>query len=565
MTNKENFEEYSAFLGFVRRRRRPNGTWYVKIIWGRVMAAALALAFLGWMALSTFLYIFWKYVNKYDEMTFWQAMIYPFSQAEQREKIGNFHIKKSRELLEAKKFREAIQTLTVGVARSPKNIEGRRMLAEFYLVFFKRPDHAINMLEGGLIFAKDDPQYIRLYLRLLLEQNDDKRIVAVGEKLLNDADIKNMQAKSYIAITLATVYAMHGNYKMSREYIEKYGLAETLPGVMRLAKNEWEMGDRNAAIDLILKNLNKMEKKEFLYGMLVNFYMEMGNIDEARRYSVLRSIENPFSIEQKIEFLRLLKKSGDDKRVMQEIDTLFNQYKDDNRSLLNLANFATDVCDVEFMRRIYNSALNSGFPMAPYCLLWLESMIANKNYKDATKFSEDIMREKPVWIKQYEDIFSCLRAIAYYGSSNIGMSEALIDEVLKRGKVSPRVLFSTARRFEDLGALNFSMRLLSDAVERFPRHQLALTNLIRLEIESGNAVNLDKHINTLLQMRRPSRSLVEYARDNLISDKFIFAKNRKKTIDEINSMMVNKSLDQNPDSDKDYGCISDPILEGSGI
>ena len=42
------------------------------------------------------------------------------------------------------------------------------------------------------------------------------------------------------------------------------------------------------------------------------------------------------------------------------------------------------------------------------------------------------------------------------------------------------------------------------------------------------------------------------------------AKNRKKTIDEITSMMSNKSLDQNPNNDKGSDRITDPI-DASGI
>ncbi len=564
MASKEKSDGYSAFFGFVRRVRTPNGTWYVRIVWARVLIALLLLAVLGWLALSTFIYVMFKYVNEYEDMKFYEAVIYPFNQAAHREKIGNYQVEKAKRLFEARKFRDAYYTLSYGVGRAPKNVEGRRLLAEFYLIFHRRPDLAIKKLEEGLIFAKEDQQYIRLYLRLLLDQSEDKRIVAVGERLLKSGNIQNVQVKAYIAMTLATVYAMHGNYTASEAYIKQFGLDKTLPGVMRLAKNEWEQGNRDGAINFILTNLNVSEKKELLYGMLVDFYSEMGDFDSARRYSVLRSAENPFSLDQRIEYLRLLKKSGNENRVKQETETLFNQYKAENKNLLLLANFATDTSDIELMKRIYDTAVKSNFPIAPYCLLWLESMIAAKDYSAATKFSEEIMREKPVWIRQHEDVLSCLRAIAYYGNGNMGMSEAIINEVIKRGKASPRVLFSTARRFEDLGAIQTAIRLLSDAVERFPKHQLALTNLIRLEIKSGNSVNLDKHISTLLQMRRPSRSLVEYARDNLVSDRFIFAKNRKKTIDEITSMMSNKSLDQNPNNDKGSDRITDPI-DASGI
>lgn len=64
-------------------------------------------------------------------------------------------------------------------------------------------------------------------MRLLLDRMEDAKITAVGEKLLTGGkgvEVENPQVRAYIAMSLSSVYAMHGNYKKSEEYLKKYGL-----------------------------------------------------------------------------------------------------------------------------------------------------------------------------------------------------------------------------------------------------------------------------------------------------------------------------------------------------
>lgn len=121
------------------------------------------------------------------------------------------------------------------------------------------------------------------------------------------------------------------------------------------------------------------------------------------------------------------------------------------------------------------------------------------------------------------------------------MSEIIMKDVLNRGTATPRVLVATARRMDKLGAMAFAQKLLETAVEKYPKHQLALTRLIQFEINQGNSTNLDKHIVRLLAMRRPPRELVLEARKNLSSDKFIFTKNRDKIMREIDTLVNSKN------------------------
>lgn len=533
-----NSNSYPIFLGMLRRTLAPNGTWSVKIVWSRVMIMLVALMCAGWFALTFFIYAFFKYVREYEEMKFSDAIVFPFKRKEIRTAMGDYNIAKAEECIKERKWREAYMNLAFGVGRSPANVKGVLMLSEFYLSgFFKRPDLALNTMENSLLYAKDDTQFIRLYMRTLIDQTEDKRLITVAEKLLANGDLKNNEVIAYLAMSVSSVYAMHGNFEKSKEYLVKYKLDKTLPGILRLSKNEWEQGNRDGAIKIIADNFDLASSKEPLYALLVNYYTVMGDFEKARQYSMLRSIENPFSIEQRLEYINLQGKSGDKQGVSDAIEAIFKQYSNENSAMLLLGNYAADNGDMKLVRRVYDIAIQNNFPIGAYCLLLLETMITTGDYQGAVKFSEEIYKSKPIWIKRYEDVLGCLRAISYYATGNVNMADILIADVLNRNTATPRILVATARRLDGLGARSFAQKLLENAVERFPRHQLALTRLVQLDIRQGNSTNLDKHIVRLLGMRRPPRELVVDARKSLGSDRFIFTNNREKIMKEIDTLI----------------------------
>jgi len=538
--DKNNKSSVSVFFGLARRECNEHGNWSFRIVWINVLLWLVSLAVIAYLTLSVVIFCFFKYFRDYADISFVDAMKVPFARAEHREKMGEYNIKCAKEFLKEGKVREAYASLVAGCARSPKNLEGVKMLSEFYLVLFKRPDRAIETLERSLTYAVNDVHYIRLYMKVLMDQTEDARLISVGEKLLKLPTLTNNDVKMYLAMALSTVYAYHGNYEKSKEFIIKFKLEKTLPGILRLSKNQWELGNRNEAIQILADNINFPQNKEAIYALLVNYYIAMKDFETARKYSMLRSLENPFSMEQRMEYLTLLKRSGDIEGVKRDMEIFFNNYQDDNRSMLYLANFAADIGDLKFMRRIYDLALRKDFTIAPYCLLLLETTIIQGDYKAAVAFVEDIMKTKPKWKDRHEDVILCLRAVAYYAVGNSNMADILVNDILKRNTISAKVMIATARMFDKLNAHQISLQILDRACSLYPKHQLALTRLIQAELNVGISTNLHTNVSKLLKMRRPPRELIAEARVNICSDKFVFASERANIIKEIDYLMNNK-------------------------
>lgn len=543
---KRNSAESQPLLFGLLSRVKKNNKWSFKVNWGRIAIVVIILSLLAWAAASATIYFVFKYSKGFDDITVYDAIVAPFDMKSHREKVGNYNIKKALDILKSgnmSEFNEAFMNLNMGINRAPKNIEGRLNLARIY-VAMNRPDIAIEKLEQGIIYSKDNIDFIRLYMRLLLDRMEDSKIIAVGEKLLTggkSVGVENPQVKAYIAMTLSSVYAMHGNYKKSEEYLKNYGLEKSLPGILRLSKNQWEMGNRDEAIKIIKDNFQYPSNKNPMYALLVNYYTAMGDIETARRYSVLRQAEDPFSVTQKLELIRLLEKSGDTQNLGKMLDEYFEINKANNVAMIHLANYAADKGDIKMMRKIYDNAIRQTFAPGRYCLLLLETMITNGDYAGAVKFSEEILKGKPSWTKRYEDVLSAIRSIAYYATGNTNMSDILIADVLKRSRISPKTLVATARRFDKLNAPLVANSILEHAVNKFPRYQMALIRLVQNEIKIGDSTNIGKHVLRLLQMRRPPRELITDVYNNLSSDRFIFVRDRKKILDEIESLKANNS------------------------
>ncbi len=508
-----------------------------QVSWGRTLLLSAAALASFWAAVSLAIFVLFKYVKDYDEMTFFQALTVPFDRAGHRHRVGEYNFRTAKKNMKDGKWRDAYMNLLSAVGRDPKNLEARMLLAEFHRYLGNKPDLAISALEGALAYAVDNPEYMRMYVKLLVDQSEDSKVVSVCEKLLNSGRVKNRDIAAYLAMSLSTVYAFHGDYAKSKQWLEKYNLGKTLPGILRLSRNEWEQGNRDGAVKILADNFGLVKDREPVYSLLVDYYCAMNDFEKARRYAMLRNVENPFSLEQKTEYLRLLKKTGDENGARRDFDQLVKRHQNDNRSLLILANYAADTADADAMRRVYDIAVKRNYNPGPYCLLRLETEVNAGNYKSATEFADEFIKRKPVWLERYKDVVSCLRAIAYYATGNANMADILLNEVLERGTVSPNVQIATAKRLGNMGANMTALKLLENATNRFPNHQLALVRLIQTEIELGNSTNLNKHISTLLRMRLPPRELATDVRKRLASDRFIFAANRTELINEIDSLV----------------------------
>src|SRR5690606_1727789 len=95
--------------------------------------------------------------------------------AEFQAEFGDWQVERGLEAMQSGDIRAAMLYLRTGLARSPTNKEARLVLAEFDR-FNGRPDLALGLIRDGLQHHGDDMEYLKLYLRILLNEREDNEL-----------------------------------------------------------------------------------------------------------------------------------------------------------------------------------------------------------------------------------------------------------------------------------------------------------------------------------------------------------------------------------------------------
>ena len=156
----------------------------------------------------------------------------PFRIEEHRKEMGDYHIKQGLEEVKEGNYREALRLLRLGVTRSPSNLEGRRVLAEFYELAIKRPDIAADLMVKGLaVGGIEDLDYLKQTLRVLLRNQMDEQIQELSNKYLPaEPDLTDINRT--LAFGAANANYQRGNYDQAEDYLISYDLIESLEGLL---------------------------------------------------------------------------------------------------------------------------------------------------------------------------------------------------------------------------------------------------------------------------------------------------------------------------------------------
>lgn len=526
--------EKPILFGFATREHGPSGRWRIRFRWGRIAALFCALSVAAYLAMCGLFYAIFKYSKGYDEVTYGSMLTYLFNQEEHRVKRGDFHLEVAKTAIENGEFNEAYGHLVTGVSLSPANLEGRLMLSEFQLLT-RQEDRALRTLREGIPYASNDVAYLERYIQVMLRNQKDYEVIEVAQSILRANP--DQEVKQLLSLGAAQAHFFRGNYDEAEDYLNEGDLLGQIPGAILQARINWLRGQRSLALEQLLAGADNFPQKDPFYALLTEYYRELGDLSRAKQYAVLRSNNAPLSIAPRIGLLNVYDASGDKERARNEARAILRQFSQDEQGLLQLGNYATEVAEIELMRRIYQTALENGFNVAPFALLVIECQIAAEEYEEAVVFSEDLATESPEWLESTRAVFNSLRAVAYYGMGNAELCQLYLEQFLQAPVNRPDVHLAVSRRFEKMGAALQARNVLETAFRSNPDNQNALTRLIALELELGNSSEVGPYLKKLLKMRRPSRDVLREAYRRLGSDRFIFTPDRDSILIELRSML----------------------------
>lgn len=533
--------ENPILLGFVVQRKEPDGRVHIAIRWARLFTTLFVLFIASWISVAAALFGYFKYKKEFDEVTFTGMIALPFRMQEHRKEMGDYHIKTGLAEIKEGNYRDALRLLRLGVVRSPSNLEGRRMLAEFYEVALKRADIAAELMIKGLdLDGIDDIDYLKQTLRVLLRNQMDEKIQQLADKYLpNEPDLTDHNRT--LAFSAANANYLRGNFDQADDYLISYNLIQLIEGLLLSAQISWDRGNQIAAITKMEHSLSRFPNSEPLLMQLSRYHREMGDIDKARRYAILRNVKDPLSPAPRLELLYIYNKSNDVERELRETQRMLKQFRDDESALQSLANFAADTGKIDLARRTYEEALENEFAIDPFALLLIESHLVSKDYEGALSFSEELLKENPNWLKNRWAIFNSLRAVASYGTNRPDLGEIYLQHFIDEENNPPQTYLAVSRRFIDTDRSQQARKILTTAYRRTPTNQKILSELIRIELELGHTENLNHLLNRLLLMRRPQMDLLVEAYEKLGSDRFIFTPDRESLLLQLSAILRENS------------------------
>ena len=534
---KQFYREKPILFGFVTQSKGADGRIRIVVRWGRILSALLTLFIVGWIATAGALFCYFKYKKDFNEVTIMGMLSLPFRIDEHREEMGDYHVKQGLEEVKEGNYRDALRLLRLGVARSPSNLEGRRVLAEFYELAIKRPDVAANLMLKGLDRGGiENLDYLKQTLRMLLRNQMDEQIQELCNKYLPaEPDLTDINRT--LAFGGANANYLRGNYDQADDYLIAYNLLESLEGLLLSAQISWDRGNQVAAITKMEHSLRRFPNSEPLLMQLSRYHREIGEIDKARRYAILRNVKDPLSAAPRLELLYIYNKSEDFDREQRETQRMLKQFRDDEGALQALANFAADTGNIDLARRTYEEALESEFAVDAFALLLIESHLVSKDYEGALSFSEELLKERPDWLTQRWAIFNSLRAVASYGTNRPDLGEIYLQYFMEETNNPPQTYLAVARRFSNIDRAPQARKILSIAMQRIPANQKILSELIRVELKLGNTENLNRLLTRFLQMRRPQMEIIVDAYNKLGSDRFIFTPSRENLLLQLSAIL----------------------------
>lgn len=529
--------ERPILMGFAVQRRRPDGQIVVSLRWLRVLTVFIALFVTAWISTAGALYYWFKYKKDFDTVSFSGMIQLPFRLDEHRREMGNYHVEKGLGYYSEGKYREALTLLRLGVTRAPGNFEGRILLANFYDQLLKRSDISTGLLCQGLEYGGiDDLEYLKATLRLLLRHQMDAEIQKIADTYLPEETEINDRNR-VLAFGAAQANFLRGNYDRADDYISIYELNVSIEGVLLAAQINWNRGQKETAVSKLELNIKTFKNNESLLMQLSRYHRELDEIEEARKYAIMRNLANPLSPAPRLELLYIYNKSGDSEREEREIRRILKQFSDDASALQSIANFAADTGNIDLARHCYEEALESEFAIDAFALLMIESHLVEKDYDGALSFSEELDKERPEWLKKRRDIFNSLRAVASYGINRPDFGDIYLNEFLNGENIGPQQYFAVANRLIKIDALPQARRVLLKAYNLTPNNQLVLAELINLELQLGYAENLNELLKRFLQMRRPQPEIILQAYRKLGSDRFIFTPNRESLLIDLSALL----------------------------
>ncbi len=481
--------------------------FYYYVFWRRSAAALLALALAAWLGFAGAAWGYLKFRRGYDGVRYLDLAFYPWRRAQHQVGLGHHYIAAGRAAWEAQNYREAYALLLAGIARVPDDVTARRYIA-ITEARIGRPERALKTLIAGVDHARGDLEYLRLLFAMLLDAQEDERVIELARELL-PATPDGKPVNQFIALQAATAHYHRGRTAEVERIVADWRLQKALETQLLLARCDWQRGERELALTRLERAVPEFRKRDELYVELVKFNRELGRYAEARRYALLRQFNNPGSAGARIDLLHTYHLAGDTAAEQRELAAFLTGFRKDQPGLILLAWFAVDTAQPALAEQAHALAMENKFALPVFELARVQSLIAAKDYARALALTEATARPAPGGSEQIAALMGGLRALALFGSGDLARGQIALSAFLEGPRIRANDMLLLARQLKELGQPAPARRVVARACEIDRRNEPALAELVKLDAGAGDRVALAENLPRLLALRQHHRATLE--------------------------------------------------------
>ncbi len=533
----------SALLGLATRVRTERGTIRLQLRWTRILLVFLVLCAGAWAFKSVAFYYFFKSIRQFDEVSLVDMLAFPLNRSSVREAQGDYQIRQAELAIERGDYFRARNLLQQGVSRSPANLEGRMLLVQLFAGW--RTELALQLLENGYAYGKEDVAFVSAYCTLLLRERQDNELIALTERLLAEPNLPD-QVRKIAAISRMQAAIQTGDYSLASQTYREHTLYETPDGILLACDIMARLGQNEQAVALLEALIRQFPDNELdaIHQRLVRIYRDTGDLERARQRALDYAIRNPEKWQARILLLESLAETDLRNQFSREARAVIRAFSSDEAAMRRLGSLVTSKGDRELATWIYEIAVENFFDMGTFSLMLTEATIRAGQPGDAIRMMNEWSQAEPAWLAAQQHLFNAMRAVAYFGMGNGERGHFHLNSFRNSRRATADQKIYVAEVLAAVDLKDAALTLLEAANRSSPNHERALSSIITMKIELGEASGLASQISDLLKLRRPDYRIIQSIHDALGSDRFIYTPNRRELLSRLDSILSNPRTEE---------------------
>lgn len=470
------------------------------ILWPRVIKVACLMAVAGWLGLAGAAWAFVKYKRGITTASYLDIAFYPLRHRHYRATLSEHAYKMAQKQLEQGAWPQAVTSLRTALANNPANLPARRDLATTFHQI-GRADMALTLLEAGLTDGKTDPEFLRLYFRLLVLDKRGAQAWTLGKSLLPaQPDASSLHRE--LGLMLVNLGIDLGHYTESQALLTQWKLDASAEGQHALARIENASGHRAEAIRRLELWLRLHPDDERTGLLLVQLYRAADRLDEARRLALNRVMRHPDSPGARVDLISLYHQSGEIGAYQRERDEFLQRFGHDERALLLLATTASQINDPSLARLILATAPvdADGRKNVRLLLSCMQAECSAGAFAAALELGQQLEGHPALDAGGQAGLYA-LRTWANYSLNQTTQAQTSLNQLFTLSGPAFTINASAlAAKLSHLGLKTETRRLRQALVERNPGDASYLTALISDDLEQQSWDSIRSHLPALLNL-----------------------------------------------------------------